>query len=257
MVAIWAIGLVVTLGWVTLLWLVSLRLKDSSIIDIGWGPGFVILALVYSVLIEDSYSTRQLLVVVLVTVWGLRLGAHIFWRNKGKGEDPRYQKWRKAAGKAWWWQSYFQVFILQGAIMNIVAVPLLVAQYNTTARLTLIDGLALMIWLIGFIFEAGGDWQLTRFKANPANKGKVLDTGLWRYTRHPNYFGDACQWWGFYGFALAVGGWWSIFAPIIMTLLLLRVSGVALLEKSLVETKPQYRDYIQKTSAFIPRPPRQ
>lgn len=102
MVAIWAIGLVVTLGWVTLLWLVSLRLKDSSIIDIGWGPGFVILALVYSVLIEDSYSTRQLLVVVLVTVWGLRLGAHIFWRNKGKGEDPRYQKWRKAAGKAWW-----------------------------------------------------------------------------------------------------------------------------------------------------------
>ncbi|MCB9437025.1 MAG: DUF1295 domain-containing protein [Anaerolineales bacterium] len=256
MVAIWLSGFGLILGLLTLLWLLSLRLKDSSIIDIFWGLGFVVLAVFYNIFATHGYEPRQTLLTTLVAIWGLRLGGYIYWRNHGKGEDPRYQKWRKAAGDAWWWRSYFKVFVLQGVLMNIIAIPLLAAQYYDADSFNILDALGAVIWLIGFAFEAGGDWQLARFKANPANKGKVLDTGFWRYTRHPNYFGDACQWWGYYAIALAAGGWWSIFAPALMTLLLMRVSGVTLLEKSLVETKPQYREYIRKTSAFIPRPPR-
>lgn len=255
--AIWGVGLGVTLLFMTVLWLVSLQLRDSSIVDIFWGPGFVILAFVYNFLAEDGLEARQWLVTAVVAIWGLRLGAYIFWRNKDKGEDYRYANWREQHGDLWWIRSYFQVFVLQGIVMWIVSVPLLAAQYSDTPdSLTVFDGMAVVVWLIGFIFEAGGDWQMARFKADPSNKGKVLDKGFWRYTRHPNYFGDSVQWWGFYLFALIAGGWWTIFSPILMTGLLLKVSGVAMLEKTLVESKPQYRDYIKRTSAFVPLPPR-
>ncbi len=202
-------------------------------------------------------SPRKLLLMVLVTVWGLRLGLHILARNWGKPEDFRYQKWRDENGARWWWVSYFKVFVLQGILMWVISAPLLGAQYYVTfGGLTALDILGAAVWAVGFVFEAVGDWQLVRFKRDPANKGKLLTGGLWSLTRHPNYFGDAAQWWGYYLIALAAGGWWTIFSPLIMTGLLVKVSGVALLEKSLAQTKPGYEAYIKRTSAFVPWFPR-
>jgi len=245
------------LGMMTVLWLVSLALKNSSIVDIFWGTGFVITTWAAFLLIPDGFEVRKLLLNVLVTIWGLRLSLHILTRNWAKPEDFRYQVWRKAAGAAWWWRSFFKVFFMQGVILWIVAAPLLAAQISARPNpLIWLEYAAVLVWLIGFYFEAMGDWQLVRFKANPANKGKVLDRGVWRYTRHPNYFGDATQWWAYYLIALAAGGWWTIFSPIIMTTLLMRVSGVILLEKTLKEQKPGYKEYVETTREFIPWFPR-
>jgi steroid 5-alpha reductase family enzyme len=247
----------IVLGLMIVLWLISLALKNSSIVDIFWGTGFVIVAWAAFLFTPEGFETRKWLLNILVTIWGLRLSLHVLIRNWGKPEDFRYQVWRKEAGPAWWWRSFFKVYLLQGLILWIIATPLLAAQFSAMPdHLTWLDYLAIPVWLIGFFFEAVGDWQLKRFKANQANKGKVLNTGVWRYTRHPNYFGDATQWWAYYLIALAAGGWWTIFSPIIMTLLLLRVSGVALLEKTLKEEKPGYKEYIETTSAFIPWFPR-
>lgn len=243
----------VIFGLMTLLWVVSLLIKNSSIVDIFWGAGFVISAWVYFILTPDGFLLRKALIVVLATIWGLRLTIHVLTRNWGKGEDFRYQKWRKESGRIWWIKSLFQVFLLQGLLMWLISVPLMAAQIPASpARLTLFDALGGLFWLVGFFFETMGDLQLTRFKSDPANKGKLLSTGVWRYSRHPNYFGDAAQWWGFYFIALAAGGWWSVFSPIIMTLFLIKVSGVALLEKTLKNSKPGYQEYIETTSPFIP-----
>ena len=235
-----------------LLWLLSLWLKNSGIVDIFWGTGFVIFAWVAFLLTPNGFITRKVLLCVLVTIWGLRLSLHILIRNWGKPEDYRYQTWRKEAGQSWWWKSLFKVFLLQGIILLIVASPLLVAQFMNQHDPTWWDLFAIVVWLIGFTFEALGDWQLMRFKADPTNEGRLLTSGVWRYTRHPNYFGDATQWWAYYLIALAAGGWWTIYSPILMTGLLLRVSGVTLLEKSLKQTKPGYQDYIETTNEFIP-----
>ena len=246
------LGLVI-LGFMILLWLVSLMLKNSSIVDIFWGTGFVIVTWAAFLLTPDGFAPRKWLLSVLVTIWGLRLSLHILIRNWGKPEDFRYQAWRKEAGAAWWWRSFFKVFLLQGILLWIVSAPLLAAQIRAQPdRLTWVDYAAIPVWLIGFFFEAAGDFQLARFKANPANKGKVLQSGVWHYTRHPNYFGDAAQWWAYYLIALAAGGWWTIFSPILMTTLLMRVSGVTLLEKTLKEEKPGYKEYAETTSEFIP-----
>jgi steroid 5-alpha reductase family enzyme len=248
-----AYGGLFILGIMVLLWLVSLAIKDSSIVDIFWGSGFVFVSWVYFALTPDGFITRKLLLAILVTVWGLRLTIHIFNRNWGKGEDFRYQAWREEAGLSWWWRSFFKVFALQGVLMWLISAPTLAAQISPTPEgLVWLDWLAIPIWLIGFIFEAGGDWQLQRFKADPANKGKLLTSGLWRYTRHPNYFGDAVQWWAFYLIALASGGWWTIFSPVMMTFLLRNVSGVAMLEKTLKASKPGYKEYVESTNAFFP-----
>jgi steroid 5-alpha reductase family enzyme len=248
----------VVFGLMILLWLFSLALKNSSIVDIFWGTGFVIFTWIAFILTPDGLITRKLLLSVLVTVWGLRLSLHILRRNWGKPEDFRYQTWRKEAGASWWWRSLFKVFILQGVLLLIVATPLLAVQLKPLpSHLIWLDFLAIIVWMIGFFFESVGDWQLSRFKANPANKGKLLNTGVWRYSRHPNYFGDATQWWAYWLLAVAAGGWWTIFSPIIMTGLLLRVSGVRLLEKTLKETKPGYAEYVETTSEFIPWFPRQ
>lgn len=244
------LGLLI-LALMTLLWLVSLPLKNSSIVDIFWGTGFVITAWAAFLITPDGPTARKLLICALVTIWGLRLSIHIFIRNHGKPEDFRYQKWREESGKAWWLRSFFRVFLLQGVLMWIISAPLLAAQL-VNQPLFWLDYLAVAVWLIGFFFEAVGDWQLARFKSNPANKGKVLSTGVWRFTRHPNYFGDAAQWWGYYLVAAAAGGWWTVFSPILMTLFLMRVSGVTLLEKSLKKDKPGYQDYMATTSEFIP-----
>lgn len=254
---IYGIAALVILGFMAVIWLISLALRDSSIVDIFWGSGFVLANWVYFALTPDGLPARKWLISILVTIWGLRLSLYILWRNWGKGEDFRYQKWRQEAGPKWWWRSFFKVFALQGLLMWIISAPLLAAHISATPdRLTILAWLAIPVWAFGFFFEAAGDWQLARFKANPANKGQVLRTGVWRYTRHPNYFGDATQWWAYYLLAAASGGFWTVFSPILMTLLLLRVSGVALLEKTLTQTKPQYADYVANTSAFIPWFPR-
>lgn len=251
------VGLVI-LGYMTALWVASLLLRDSSIVDIFWGAGFVMAVWIYFALTPDGFLDRKLLIGVLVTIWGLRLSSYILWRNWGKGEDFRYRKWREEAGEQWWWRSFFKVFLLQGFLMWIISTPLLAVQISPTpARLGILDFVAIAVWMVGFFFEAVGDLQMARFKADPANEDKVLNSGVWRYTRHPNYFGDATQWWAYYLVALSAGGWWTIFSPIVMTILLLRVSGVALLEKSLKERKPKYEEYIETTSAFIPWCPKE
>jgi len=235
------------------LWLVSLRLRNSSIVDIFWGFGFVVSVWFYFALTPDGFLPRKVLISSIATIWGLRLTLHVLLRNWGKPEDFRYQKWRSESGKIWWIKSLFQVFILQGFLMWIISLPLLAAQLpSASSGLGVLDYAGLVLWLIGFFFEATGDIQLTRFRSNPANKGKILNWGVWRLTRHPNYFGDSTQWWGYFLIALAAGGWWSVFSPVIMTLFLINVSGVAMLEKTLKETKPGYREYMETTSAFIP-----
>ncbi len=247
------IAFLAILAYMTILWLISLAVKDSSIVDIFWGPGFIVAAVVYFVL-TDGFLPRKLLITALVVIWGLRLGIHIASRNLGKGEDYRYRAWREEAGKQWWWRSFFKVFLLQGVLLWIISAPLLAAQFSPTPdRVTVFDIAGAVVWGIGFFFEAVGDWQLVQFKRNPENKGKLLRTGLWRYTRHPNYFGDATLWWGYFIIALgAPFGFVTIFSPIIMTVLLMRVSGVAMLEKTLVETKPGYKEYVETTNAFFP-----
>jgi len=241
-------GLVLCLT--TGVWLLSLYLNDSSIADIFWGTGFVLITLAAYLLSERS--TLHTLLALLVTVWGGRLTVHILLRNHGRPEDARYAAWRRQSGRRWWWYSYFKVFLLQGFLMWTIAAPLLAVQTAVGLRgVPVAAGVGTAIWAIGFFFEAAGDLQLARFKANPGNAGKLLTAGVWRYTRHPNYFGDAAQWWGFYLFAAAAGGWWTVYSPLIMTLLLMRVSGVPLLEKSM-KTRPGYEDYIKTTAAFFP-----
>jgi steroid 5-alpha reductase family enzyme len=194
---------------------------------------------------------------LLVSAWGIRLSAYILWRNWRRGEDYRYRAWREQAGAAWWWRSYVKVFLLQGAVMWVVAAPVVAALSRPAqAPLGWIDLLAVAVWAVGFGFESLGDVQLARFKASPANKGRLMTGGVWRYTRHPNYFGDSTVWWGHYLLAVASGAWWSVFSPALMTYLLLRVSGVSMLERALRDSKPGYRAYIESTSAFFPWPPR-
>lgn len=245
------------LGLLTLLWAMSALIRNSSIIDIFWGPGFVIAAASYYNHTFDGYIIRKMLVLGLVAVWGLRLGLYLLWRNAGKGEDFRYRKMRQANPDNWWWQSYFKVFLLQGLILWLVSAPLLGAQYRSNANtLNWLDGLGILVWTIGFTFETIGDWQLARFKRDPNNKGKLLTEGVWRYTRHPNYFGDACVWWGFGLFSLAAGSVVPVLGSFLMTYVIVRISGVAMLERTLSQTKPEYRAYMARTSAFIPRPPK-
>lgn len=246
------IGFAAVMLLMTLLWAYSVRVKNASIVDIFWGPGFVLQVWVYFLLTPQGDPARKWLSAVLVSIWGLRLGVYIFRRNRGKGEDFRYQEFRRKYGpERYWWVSFFQVFVLQGVLMWVIGAPLLLAQ-GGPGSIGLWEAAAVIGWIIGFVFEAGGDAQLAAFKANPANKGKLLNTGLWRYTRHPNYFGDAAQWWAYYLLAVGAGGWWTIFSPVIMTLFLIRVSGVGLLEKTLAQTKPGYREYMETTSAFVP-----
>lgn len=251
------IGLATVLGAATLVWLASLAVRDVSIVDVAWGLGFVLLVWLYRAT-APTVTPRALIVTLLVTLWGLRLSGYILWRSRGKGEDYRYREMRERHGHRFPLRSLFTVFWLQAVILWVVALPLLAAQRAAQpASLVLLDVVALVLVAVGLLFETVGDWQLARFKADPANRGTVMDRGLWRYTRHPNYFGDALVWWGFFGFALAAGAWWTVPSPLLMTFLLLWVSGVALLERGLERTKPEYRSYAERTSAFVPWFPRE
>jgi len=249
-------GLAAVVALFTLLWLASLAVRNSSIVDMWWGPGILLIGVTYK-LTNGGAHNRSTMTLVLLTIWAVRLAWHIGARNIGHGEDFRYAKWRQERGASWWWFSYFKVFLLQAVIAWIVAMPL---YYAMTApapvRFNAWDYAGAILFAIGFFFEAIGDEQLRQFRSKPSNTGRVLDTGLWRYTRHPNYFGEAVLWWGFGLFGLAAGGYAGLIGPAIITFFLIRVSGVALLEKTLRETKPDYARYVERTSAFLPTPPR-
>jgi steroid 5-alpha reductase family enzyme len=237
----------------TILWILSVIIRNVSIVDLFWGIGFVITA-VFWFFTTAGYYPRKMILLIMVAVWGIRLSGYLAWRNIGKGEDFRYREFRKKYGeKRYWWISFFQTFLLQGVLMWLISAPLLGAQfYGQNNQLGFFDFAGILFWLTGICFEAGGDFQLARFKSDPANKGKVMNKGFWRYTRHPNYFGDAAVWWGFGLISLASGSYIPVLGSLLMTALIIKVSGVALLEKSLKEQKPQYKEYIEKTSAFIP-----
>jgi steroid 5-alpha reductase family enzyme len=247
------VGLMTIVGVLSLVWIASLPRRDVSIVDICWGPGFAVLAWTYCALF-GAFEPRALLVAALVTIWGARLAWHINRRHRGAGEDPRYAAIRARHGAAFWWRSLLTVFWLQATLIWIIGLPLLaVAGASAPPSLGAWDVAGLGLFTIGFAFEAIGDHQLRRFKAAPANRGKVLETGLWRYTRHPNYFGDALLWWGLYLIAASIpAGRLMIASPALMTFLLLRVSGVSLLERGLRRSKSEYAGYIARTSAFFP-----
>ena len=249
---IYLLALAGILSMMTLLWLISIRIKNVSIVDLFWGFGFMAAGAIYF-LNTEGFEIRKILLMIMVAVWGLRLSIYLAWRNAGKGEDFRYRKFRKDFGEhRYWWISFFQTFLLQGLLMWLISAPLLGAQFYPDDILGILDFTGIAIWIIGFVFEAGGDLQLARFKANPSNKGKILNTGFWHYTRHPNYFGDAAVWIGYALICLSAGSYIPVLGSVLMTALIIKVSGVALLEKTLNTTKPGYQEYVRKTSAFIP-----
>jgi steroid 5-alpha reductase family enzyme len=238
------------------LWLISIPLKDVSIVDPVWGPAFVLTALVCA-LTATGCPGRRWLLFALTAIWGLRLGGYLLRRKRADpAEDRRYAQMRERRGAAFIPYSLIAIFGLQGLLVLIVSLPIQVAATRGgTLDAAIVPGI--VVWAIGFAFEAIGDEQLRRFKADTANRGKVMDRGLWRYTRHPNYFGDFCVWWGLWLIALPAGGtWWTLVGPAVMSTLLIRVSGAALLEKDIAERRPEYRDYIARTSGFFPWPPR-
>lgn len=250
----YAIALLVILVVGVASWTISVIKKDVSFVDSLWSLFFLIAAVVFA-LDAQPISLRGKFVLALVVIWSLRLSIYITARNWGTPEDYRYQSIRANNEPGFTFKSLYIVFGLQGVLAWLVALPLLPAITSDVA-LNGIDLIAALLWIVGFAFEAGGDYQLARFKAREDSKGRVLDTGLWRYTRHPNYFGDFCIWWSFFLFAVASGGWWSIASPLLMSVLLLKVSGVAMLEKTISDRRPEYVEYIRRTNAFFPGPRR-
>lgn len=246
-------ALIIIVAMMSLIWLLSIYLKNVSIVDPFWGFVFVITG-IYYFLNTEHITPRKIIALLLLTIWGLRLTSYLLIRNWHKPEDFRYQQFRKDFGaKRYWWFSFFQVFLLQGILLWIISVPILSIHYFSTEKeLNFIDYMAIVTWIIGFIFEVFGDYQLMKFKSKPENKGKLLTTGLWKYTRHPNYFGDAAIWWSFGLFCIAAESYVPLIGCLVMTLLLLKVSGVSLLEQTLKKTKPGYQNYIDKTSSFFP-----
>jgi len=237
-------------------WFVAAQLKGrNDIADVAWGPGFILAAAV-SLVAGGHYASRAMLVSLLVLFWGVRLALHIHARNRGKGEDPRYRQWREEWGRWFVLRSFLQVFMLQGVLLVLVAVPVIFVNASPPTPLRWLDVLGLLLWITGFIFEAVGDWQLLFFIRNPANKGKLMTSGLWRYTRHPNYFGEVTLWWGIWLMALAApGGWFTIIGPLTITFLILKISGIPMLEKH-YEGRADFEEYKRRTSPFFPLPPR-
>jgi steroid 5-alpha reductase family enzyme len=245
--------LLVLFVYMNLWFIVSLIKKRNDVADVAWGLGFILMAW-SSFFLASSSGSRGLLVCILVSIWGLRLAWHIHNRNKGKSEDYRYLAWRNEWGKYFYLRSYFQVYLLQGMFLFLVVFPVLIINKNTESVIGLFDLFGLAIWLAGFYFEAVCDMQLARFIKNPDNKGKLMQSGLWAYTRHPNYFGEVLGWWGIWIIALSVpGGWISIVGPATITFLILKVSGVPMLEKKMAE-HPDFADYKKRVRAFLPLP---
>ena len=248
------LGLAVIVILFTILWAVSLRLENASIADVAWGPGILVIGLTYYVT-SDGHSLRAHVTLALLGIWAIRLAAHLGIRMRLLGEDARYVKWRDQYEDNWWWISYFRVFLLQSIIAWIISLPIYFAIVSLApVSLTMLDYLGVLLFVCGLVVESVGDEQLRRFRADRMNRGKVLDKGLWHYTRHPNYFGEALLWWGFGVIGVATGGVPGLLGPAILTYLLIYVSGVALLESTLIE-KNGYIHYAGRTPAFVPLPP--
>jgi len=242
---------VVVFFYMTLFFIIAQIKKNNSIVDMGWGLGFVVIAF-YTLFINGNYSFLSILVTTLVSVWGMRLVYHILKRNLGKPEDFRYAAWRKAWGKWLVPRAFFQVFMLQGVIMLVIAYPIIMNNDRSIGSLGYREIIGLVMWIVGFIFEALGDKQLKEFIADKKNKGKIMKEGLWKYTRHPNYFGEATMWWGIFIISLSSkSGIYGIISPITITLMLLYVSGVPMLEKHYKNNK-EFQAYAKVTSKFIP-----
>jgi steroid 5-alpha reductase family enzyme len=252
--ALYLRGLVVLLLAALAVWLISIVKRDVSIVDSLWGGFFVLAALAYAWPLA-AFDARGLLVLALVVVWALRLTIYVTWRNWGEDEDSRYREIRGRNEPHFALKSVYLVFGLQAVLASVISLPLL-AALRSGAPLGVLDALGAALAVFGLAFETAADWQLARFKADAGNRGRVLARGLWRYSRHPNYFGECCFWWGIACLGVAAGGWWSLVSALLMTWLLLRVSGVALLERSIGERRPDYIDYVRSTSAFIPWPRR-
>jgi len=227
----------------------------NDVADVAWGLGFLAAALA-SLAAAGIYSPRALLVTAMVALWGIRLALHIRARNRGRGEDPRYHAWREQWGRWFTLRSFLQVFLLQGVLLLVVAAPVVAVNLAPASPWGWLDAAGTAVWLTGFLLEATADRQLCLFLKDPSNRGKLLTSGLWRYSRHPNYFGEVLLWWGLWIVALSVpGGWWTVAGPLTITFLILKVSGVPMLEK-LLEGRPDFEAYRRRTSAFVPLPPR-
>lgn len=244
--------ILILLVFMTLLFVVALQVKDNSIVDVAYGLAFVLVGW-SAYLYQGGFHPRQLLLLALITLWGLRLAGHIFLRKRGEtGEDFRYRQWREQWGETFFRRSFLQIFMLQGTVVWLVSLPVLLVSNQPGGALGGLDLLGVSIWLFGFGFEAIGDWQLLHFKRNPGNRGRLIQGGLWRYTRHPNYFGEATLWWGIFLLACSAPlGWLAVISPLLINFLLLRVSGIPMLEAKYVGN-PEFESYKNKTNAFFP-----
>ena len=244
-------SLIVLLIYMTAIFGLALWLKDNSIVDVAYGLAFVLTCSAAFLVYGDGHP-RQWLAVSLITIWGLRLACHIFLRKQGEGEDFRYRQWREEWGDTFIWRSFLQIFMLQGAVIFLVALPALLVIASPGEKLGAFDGAGLLVWLIGFGFEAIGDWQLLAFKRKPENHGKIIQSGLWNYSRHPNYFGEALLWWGLFLIALEVPyGAVAVLSPLLIDFLLLKVSGIPMLEAK-YQNNPEFSAYKERTNAFFP-----
>ncbi len=253
-----ALGLVTVALFMGVCLTLAMRREELTIVDTAWGLGFVVVAVV-SVLISDrgdGMPGPAALLLGMVVVWGVRLSVHLHTRNRGKGEDPRYAEMAEKDGRSFARVATTRVFLPQGVAMFLVATPVMVGM-NNEGLIGWLAWLGVAVWLVGFVFETVGDWQLKEFKKRPDTEGKVMDEGLWRYTRHPNYFGDACVWAGIWLVAASsVPGLLTVVSPVAMTIFLTKVTGASLNEKGMRKTKPGYDDYVRRTSGFVPLPPK-
>ena len=248
------IEVAVIISYMTVWFVIAQAIKRNDIADILWGTGFIVAA-VTALISSDAAAQKSFLVFILVFLWGTRLAIHIYTRNRGKPEDARYRKWREDWGEHAMIRAFFDVFMLQGTLMLVISVPVIYIIASGDHPIGWIDIVGVSVWLTGFLFETIGDYQLIRFKKLPSSKGKIMTEGLWSWTRHPNYFGEVTLWWGIYLMALSLPyGWATIIGPLTITFLILKVSGIPLLEKK-YEGKPEFEDYKRRTSAFFPRPP--
>jgi len=244
----------IILAYAIIWFLISIIIRRNDIVDIAWGLGYIVLVIYY--LVSQEPSARAIILYSMIFIWGMRLAIHILIRNKGKKEDLRYLNWRNQWGKFSYIRSFFQVFILQGLLLLIIISPVTIVSANPQPALGVFDLAGVIIWIIGFYFEAVGDYQLFKFKKNSSNKGEIITIGLWKYSRHPNYFGEVTMWWGIFVVALpSPYGIYALISPILITLLMLFVSGVPMLEKRYINN-PDYQIYMGKTSRFIPLPQR-
>jgi len=252
--SVWLTALPAMLGLALVAWALATARRNAGLVDVFWSGFFIAGAGVYSAA-SPVFEVRAILVCVLVAVWALRLSVYLAARNWNAPEDHRYRAIRERNDPGFAWKSIYLVFGPQAVLAWLISAPL-AASISSAAPIGVTDAIGAALAVFGIAFETFADAQLARFKAESANAGRVMDRGLWRYTRHPNYFGEFCVWWGLYGIALGAGAWWTLFSPLLMTVLLLKVSGIALLEKDIGERRPAYRDYAARTNAFFPGPQR-